>query len=92
MLGVLVVASTIRRSGLHRKLLVWMLLAAGVVLTWPSSNDPLSAHVTTMELQVLLVLPGIALAALPLRGLVRQSGGPVPPNLPPADVSAAQAR
>jgi hypothetical protein len=91
-LAVVVVASTIRRRGLERRLLVWMLLAAGVVLTWPSSKDPLSAHVTTMELQVLLVLPGIALAALPLLGLVRQSGGPVPPNLHRADVSAAQAR
>jgi hypothetical protein len=90
--AVLVVASTIGRRGLERRLLVWMLLAAGVVLTWPSSNDPISAHVTTMELQVLLVLPGIALAALPLRSLVRKSGGTIPPNLPRADVSTAQAR
>jgi hypothetical protein len=66
---VVAVAVILRRTvqdGLQRGLLVWLALAVGAALAWPSTHNPISAHVSSEWWQVALVLLGIALAAGPL--------------------------
>jgi hypothetical protein len=46
--------------------LVGVGLVAGAVAVWPSTSDPLSDRLLPEEWQLVLVLLGIALAALPL--------------------------
>jgi hypothetical protein len=56
------------RNGIRRTDLMWLALAAGLVLAWPPTAVPLSTHVATQWWQVVLVGLGIALAFGPLLG------------------------
>jgi hypothetical protein len=50
-----------------------------VLIAWPSSDDHISAHVTTLDLQLALVLSGVALVAQPLdEEVARQRRAPCP--------------
>jgi hypothetical protein len=64
---VVALGTRVARSGLRRSDLVWVALAAGVLLAWVS---PLSGHVAPAWWQLALVGPGIALAAGPLVALI----------------------
>lgn len=55
-------------------LLVGLGLVVGAVAVWPSTSDPLSDRLRPEEWQLLLVLLGIALAALPLFDRLRHDG------------------
>jgi len=91
-LAVLIAAFAIIRRGRRRDLLPWLALAVGVVLAWPSSNNPLSSRFTTADWQIALVLPGIVLAALPLHRLMREPRDPIPPSRLPPEVPAPHTR
>ena len=47
-------------------LIPWLALVVGTVLAWPSTHNPLSAHLSSLWWQVVLVSLGILLAATPL--------------------------
>lgn len=63
------------RHGLRRRQLVWLALAAGAALAWPSTHNPFSSHLLSVWWQMALVLSGIALAAGPL---IERTDIPVP--------------
>ena len=92
LLAVLIILLKIVRSGLRRDLLIWIALAAGAVLVWPSSKDPLSQDFTTMYWQLVLVGSGIALATLPLVDRMREPEDPLQPGGRLPDAPAPQAR
>ena len=54
------------RSGLRRRQLAWLALAAVAALAWPSTHNPFGSHLLSVWWQVALVLSGIALAVGPL--------------------------
>lgn len=76
----LIIGYTIRRHGLHREVLPWVALALGVVFVWPTVHDPVSARFTTLDWQLVLVVPGSVLALLPL--LDQLSRARAPPTRP----------
>ena len=85
-LAVLTIALMIVRNGLQRDLLVWIALAVAVVLVWPSSIDPVSDHFATASWAFpALVVPGIALAAVPLWRRIRGADDPPQPDRSPPE-------
>ena len=55
LIAVLVILIRIGRGGPRRDHLVWIGLLVGVLLAWPSTNDPFSSHLPTAFRQVVLV-------------------------------------
>ncbi len=78
LLAVLVTARRLGHGGPRRDHLVWIGLLVGVVLAWPSSDDPISSHLPNAFWQVVLVSLGLVLAAKPLLDLVRRANEPRP--------------
>jgi hypothetical protein len=78
LLTVLVIAIRVGRGGPRRDHLVLIGLLVGVLLAWPSTNDPFSSHLPTAFWQVVLVSLGLALAAKPLLDQVRQGNKQLP--------------
>ena len=78
--AVLLLAFTLARKGLCRDVLLWLAFVLGVLFVWPTVYDPLSYPFTTLDWQIVLVIPGVVLAASPLR--------PKPTSLEPPPPSA----
>jgi hypothetical protein len=72
---VLVLALRMRRGLVRHDLLVAIGLIAGAVAVWPSTSDPLSSRLLPEEWQIILVLLGVLLAAIPLADRLRREGG-----------------
>ena len=85
-LAVVLIASGLHgmRNGFRRSDLVWVALAAGVVLAWASPDDPLRVHVGSVWWQLALVGTGIVLAARPLADALRHPAAPAPAPSPSA--------
>jgi hypothetical protein len=79
--AVVIVAVVLVRRGPAWDLLIWVALAIGAVLVWSSANDPFSTPFTTAYGQMVLVLPGVVLAALPLSRQLRRRGARAAPDL-----------
>ena len=69
LVAVLVIAIRFGRGGPGRDHVAWIALLVGVLLSWPSTNDPLSSHFPLAYWQVVLVPLGLVLAARPLLDL-----------------------
>jgi len=70
-LAVAVIAFHAARGRLEWNDVVWVGLASGAALAWPSTHNPLGAHLAGLWWQVALVPLGIVLAAKPLLALMR---------------------
>jgi drug/metabolite transporter (DMT)-like permease len=81
-LAILIGAILLVRDGPTWSLLVWAGLALGAVLVWTSANHPLDTSFATPWGQLGLVLPGAALAAVPLYRLMRSPDPPHPDPVP----------
>jgi hypothetical protein len=81
-LAILIGTILVVRDGPTWSLLVWGGLAIGAGLVWASANHPLDTPFTTVWGQLALVLPGVALAALPLYRRVRSSDPPLVDKVP----------
>jgi hypothetical protein len=85
-LALVIGAILLVRHGPTWRLLVWGALALGAVLVWVTVNNPFDTPFTTVWGQLALVLPGVALAALPLLREVRHT---VRPGLDPMPAAAS---
>jgi hypothetical protein len=66
------------RNGPGRAVLLWLALAAAAALAWPSTHNPLGAHVTGAWWQIALVASGVVLAAGPLTRRIHEAATPAP--------------
>jgi hypothetical protein len=64
--ALLMILLRVLRGGGTHNLLPWMAVGACAILMWPSHIDPLSHRLVTWLWQVILVIPGLLLAAEPL--------------------------
>jgi hypothetical protein len=77
-LALAMAARTVVRKGPGRAAFLWLALAAAVALAWPSTNNPLGAHVTGAWWQIALVVCGVVLAAGPLTKTIDEAAAPTP--------------
>ena len=77
-LALAMAARTLRRNGPSRALLPWLTLAAAGALAWPSTHNPLGAHVSGAWWQVALVASGIVLAVGPLTKRLHEAAAITP--------------
>jgi hypothetical protein len=71
-LAVVFIGAAFLARGLHRKLFVWIALATAAVFAWTSADEAFWSPFVAVSWQVVLVLSGIALAAGPLYGRLRE--------------------
>jgi Glycosyltransferase family 87 len=84
LLAVVMIGLSFSGHGRRRDLLVWVALAAGAAFAWASASDGTAPTLTMIGWQLVLVVPGMALAARPLRDRLRE---PAPSDARPSDVT-----
>jgi hypothetical protein len=76
--GLLLIIRDVLRHAVGRDAATWTAAVVTALIVWPVSSDPLPHEPITWLWQVILVGIGVALAAGPLVGLVREHSAPEP--------------